>query len=176
LISKTIDKSVERLKPIIRPFLAEVYDRNSELRLSVGMVDLDDNHLFVSIEPGPQFGGGALSDGEGFAAVLILKGEQAVGSDGDVPELPIAQILRLLKEIPVNVVVLHIDIRLSLAGQEGLVQVESLEPHLFVDDLGEPVIMQGHVLRSGLWLNRKSAKVSAVAEFDLAGIIDSGLP
>lgn len=39
------------------------------------MVDLDDQHLIMSIKPSPQLSGGALADGERFTAILILKGK-----------------------------------------------------------------------------------------------------
>ncbi len=64
--------------------------------------------------------------------------------------------------------VLHVDVCLGLAGQEGTVQVKSLQPHLFVDNLSKPVIMQGHILHSGFRFDRKNGEVSTVTKLNLS--------
>lgn len=51
--SNTVDELIERFKPIIGSFLTKIYNRNCKLSLPVAMVDLDDDHLIMSIEPSP---------------------------------------------------------------------------------------------------------------------------
>lgn len=73
--SQAVDELIEGFKPVVGSFLAKIYNRNGEFSLPVAMVDLDDHHLVVSIEPSPQLSGSALADGEGLTTVFVFKGE-----------------------------------------------------------------------------------------------------